>query len=134
MQVMHKAYGFDDDAMIWAGATFFGGISGHQEGVCGAVSAVGIALGLRYRDNSGEKEKERKAREQAIRKTGEIVKQFKERFGTIVCIDLVGVDFSDPVAARRHFENPPCGITDTCPDFVRFVVEKMVELEEQPED
>jgi len=130
---MHQAYGFEDDAMLWAGTTFFGGISGHQEGVCGAVSGVGISLGLHYRDTSGDKEKEQKARELAIGKTGEIVKQFKERFGSIVCIELVGVDFSDPEAARRHFENPPCGITDTCPDFVRFVVEKMIELEEQPE-
>lgn len=133
MRVMHQAYGFDDDAMLWAGTTFFGGISGHQEGICGAVSGIGIVLGLRYRDTSGDKEKEQKARELAIGKTGEIVKQFKKRFGSIVCIDLVGVDFSDPEAARRHFENPPCGITDTCSDFVRFVVEKMVELEGQPE-
>lgn len=126
---MHKAYDFDDDAMLWAGTTFFGGISGHQDGVCGAVSGVGIALGLRYRDTSGDKDKAQKARELAIQKTTEIVNQFKKRFGTIVCIDLVGVDFSDPEAAKRHFENPPCGITDTCPDFVRFVVEKMIELE-----
>ena len=134
MQVMHKAYGLDDDAMLWAGTTFFGGISGDQDGVCGAVSGIGIALGLRYRDTSGDKEKEQKSRELAISKTGEIVKQFKKRFGTIVCINLVGVDFSDPEAAKRHFENPPCGITDTCPDFVRFVVEKMIELEEQSEE
>ncbi|UCD08118.1 MAG: C_GCAxxG_C_C family protein [Dehalococcoidales bacterium] len=131
---MHKAYGLDDDAMLWAGTTFFGGISGHQDGVCGAVFGVGIALSFRHRDTSGDKEKEQQARELAIRKTGEIVKEFKARFGTIVCIDLVGVDFSDPEAARRHFENPPCGITDTCPDFVRFVVEKMIETEDQPEE
>jgi len=130
VQVMHKAYGFEDDTMLWAGTTFFGGISGHQDGVCGAVSGVGIALGLRYRDSSGNPEKEQKTHDLAIQKTGEIVRQFKERFGTIVCIDLVGVDFSDPEAARRHFENPPCGIADTCPDFVRFVVDKMMELEE----
>ena len=131
---MHRAYGFNDDAILWAGTTFFGGISGHQDGVCGAVSGIGIALGLRYRDTSGNRENEEKARELAIQKTGEIVKQFKERFGTIVCIDLVGVNFSDPEAARRHFENPPCGITDTCPDFVRFAVEKMIEIEKQPEE
>ena len=67
MQVMHKAYGLDDDTMLWAGTTFFGGISGHQDGVCGAVSGIGIALGLRYRDTSGDKEKEQKARETASR-------------------------------------------------------------------
>lgn len=134
MQVMHKAYGLDDDAMLWAGTTFFGGISGHQDGVCGAVSGIGIALGLRYRENSGDSEKAQQARETAIQKTGEIVRQFKKRFGTIVCIDLVGVDFSDPEAAKRHFENPPCGITDTCSDFVKFAVETMIELDEQPEE
>lgn len=131
---MHKAYGLDDDSMLWAGTAFFGGIAGHQTGVCGAVSGIGISLGLRYRDTSGDTENKQKASELVVRNTGEIVRQFKERFGTIVCIDLVGVDFSDPEAAKRHFENPPCGITDTCPDFVRFVVEKMIELEEQSEE
>jgi len=124
---MWEAYGYETDEMLWAGTSFFGGMAGDQDGVCGAVSAIGIALGFRYRDTSGDPAKARIAREEINRKAREIVKQFKKRFGTIICMDLVGVDFSDPEAARRHFENPPCGITDTCPDFVRFVVEKLVE-------
>ncbi len=125
---MHKAYGFDDDAMLWAGTAFFGGIAGHQDGICGAVSGLGIALGFRHRDTSGEKEKEQKAREQAIKKTGEIVRQFKEKFGSINCLELVGLDFSNPEDAKQFFGNPEKqGI---CAGYVRFAVEKLVELEE----
>lgn len=128
---MHKAYGLDDDAMLWAGTTFFGGISGDQDGVCGAVSGIGIALGIHYRDTSGNKEKEQKARELAISQTKEIVRQFKEKYGTINCIKLVGLDFSDPEAAKRYFNDPEKRAL--CSGCVRFVVEKMIELEEQSE-
>ena len=125
---MHQAYGLDDDAMLWAGTAFFGGISGDQDGVCGAVSGTGIALGIRYRDTSGDKEKEQKARELAISRTKEIVRQFREQYGTINCINLVGLDLSDPEAAKRYFNDPEKrGLCSSC---VRFVVEKMVELED----
>jgi C_GCAxxG_C_C family probable redox protein len=126
---MREAYGYESDEMLWAGTNFFGGIAGHQDGVCGAISALGIVLGFRYRDTSGDPEKIKQAKETAAGKAKEIVALFKKRFGSIICIDLVGVDFSDPEAARRHFENPPCGIADSCPDFVGFVVEKLMELE-----
>ena len=125
---MHKAYGLDDDAMIWAGTTFFGGISGHQDGICGAVSGLGIALGFRYRDTSGDSEKQQQARELAIRKTGEIVKQFKEKYGTINCFELVGLDYSDPKAVEAFMAVPEN--RRICPGFVRFIVEKMIELDE----
>ncbi|MBN2240405.1 MAG: C_GCAxxG_C_C family protein [Dehalococcoidales bacterium] len=119
----------EDDAMSWAGTNFFGGVAGYQEGPCGAVSGIGIALGFQYRDFSGDAEKVRQSREKAIRKAEEILKQFKEAFGSIICIDLVGVDFSDPEKARRFMEDPDNH--DRCPGFVRFAVEKMLEPDDE---
>jgi C_GCAxxG_C_C family probable redox protein len=124
---MWEANGGGDDSMLWAGTNFFGGIAGHQEGVCGAVSAIGVYLGFRYRSQSKDKEQVDQAIMEARRKTDEIVRKFKDKFGSIICIDLVGVDFSDPESARRFFEDNKT--ENRCPDYVEFAVEKLCELE-----
>jgi C_GCAxxG_C_C family probable redox protein len=120
---MHEAWNFNDDSMLWAATTFYGGIAGHQEGVCGAISGLGIALGFCYRNKSGDSQKDR---EEAGRKADEIVKQFKEKFGSIICLDLVGVDFSDPATVEEFMKNPDN--RDKCPGYVRFIVGKLVEM------
>ena len=88
---MWEAYGLDSDEMLWAGTNFYGGVAGHNEGPCGVVSAMAVILGTRYRQPSADKEKFDQAREEARKKTGELVKSFKDEFGTIVCQDLIGI-------------------------------------------
>ena len=124
---MREAWDMEDDAMLWAGTNFFGGIKGHQEGPCGAISGLAIALGFRYRDTSGDPEQAQKKKELANEKTDELVREFKEKFGSIVCLDLVGgADFSDPEQREKYHQDP--ANKDRCPGFVKFVVEKMLEL------
>ncbi len=115
--------------MLWAGTNFFGGIAGHQDGVCGAVSAIGVYLGLRYRCNSEDKEQVDRAIGEARQKTGEVVQAFKDKFGSIICRELVGVDFSDPEAVRHFFEDSEN--RNKCPGFVQFAVEKLCELDSE---
>lgn len=60
---------------------------------------------------------------------GELVKEFTEKLGSIICLDLVGIDFSKPDAHRlirelNVFENK-------CDKFVQFAIEKLYELEEK---
>jgi len=59
----------------------------------------------------------------------ELAKEFTKEFGTMVCIDLVGIDFSVPEQRRRYFAE---NITkDTCDRFVAFAVRKLYELEDK---
>jgi C_GCAxxG_C_C family probable redox protein len=127
VQVVHEAWGCNDDAMLRAGMLFYGGIAGHQEGPCGAISGLSIALGFRYRDSSGNPEKAQKAHDEAEKKANEIIEQFKEKFGSIICRDLVGVDFSQPDMVEKFMENPDN--RDRCPGYVRFIVEKLIEMD-----
>ncbi len=126
MQVVHEAWGMEDDAMLRAGMLFYGGIAGHQEGPCGAISGLSIALGFRYRDTSGNPEQAQKAHEKAENKANEIIAEFKGKFGSIVCRELVGIDFSKPELVEKFMENPDN--RDRCPGYVRFIVEKLVDL------
>ncbi len=124
MQVLHEAWGMKDDAMLQAGMLFYGGIAGHQEGPCGAISGLSIALGFRYYASSGNPEAAKNAHEEAEKKAKEIIAEFKEKFGSIVCRELVGVDFSKPELVEKFMENPDN--RDRCPGYVRFIVEKLV--------
>ncbi len=124
---MWEAYGLENEDLLWAGTTFFGGIAGYQKAPCGAVSASAVCLGLRHRCNLADKEKANQAKRDAGSKTGELVRSFAEKFGTIICQDLLGVDFSDPQAARHFFES---GMgEEKCHRYVQFVVEKLYELD-----
>ncbi len=124
---MHKAYGFDDDAMLWAGTAFFGGISRHTDGVCGAVSALGIYPGFRYRVPPGDNEKADKAKEEARAKTSELVQAFKDDFGSIICQDLLDIPDTGEEDVKRYMDSEQR--KELCNGYVRFVVEKLFKLD-----
>jgi C_GCAxxG_C_C family probable redox protein len=126
---MWEAYGLDDEDLLWSGINFYGGIAGNQKAPCGAVSASAISLGLRHRCTADDKEKSDKAKQDAGRKAGELVRSFAEKFGSIICLELLGVDLSDPENARRFFESGEG--EEKCHRYVQWVVEKLYELEEK---
>ena len=121
-----------DETYLWAGIPFIGGISGHQDAPCGAVSASTIFLGLKYRCPSDEKQKAKKGREKARTEANEFVRDFKNQFGDISCRELVGYDFSDTEAAQRAKE-AGAGMAN-CSKYIQFVLEKIYELENKAKD
>ena len=124
---MWEAYGLDNEDLLWSGTAFFGGIAGYQQAPCGAVSASAVCLGLRHRCSLDDKEKTQQARQDASQKAKTLVQSFTEKFGTIICLDLLGVDLSDPKAARQFFESGEG--ERKCHSYVQFVVEKLYELD-----
>jgi C_GCAxxG_C_C family probable redox protein len=126
---MWEAYGLDDEDLLWSGINFYGGIAGYQKAPCGAVSASAISLGLRYRCSLDDKDKSVKAKQDAGSKTSELVRSFAEEFGSIICLEILGVDLSDPEKARRFFESGEG--EKKCHNYVQWVVEKLYELEEK---
>ena len=126
---MWEADDMKDETYLWAGIPFMGGISGHQDAPCGAVSASTIFLGLKHRCSSSEKEKAKNGRLKARAEANEFVRDFKNQFNSISCRELVGLDFSDPEGAKA-FRETRAWIT-TCDKYVHFALEKLYDLDDK---
>lgn len=106
-----------------------GGIAGQQDGPCGAVSGGALVLGLRNSLSTKDKDEEKKAREDTYKDTEEFVKSFREKFGSITCIGLLGIDFTDEDAMKKAKDE---GIFEgKCTEHVKFAIEKLYEIEEK---
>ena len=126
---MWEAYPLGDEDLLWAGIAFMGGIAGQQQAPCGAVSAAAVCLGLRHRCSLADKQKAEQARQKVRQDASEVVRSFTNKFGTIICRDLLGFDFSDTEAARRFRES---GIwREKCDKYVQSTIEKLFELEQK---
>ena len=86
-------------------------------------------MGLRHRCSLAEKERSEQARLDARQDASRLVRSFTERFGTIICRDLLGLDFSDAEAVRRFVESGMW--KEKCDNYVQFVIEKLYELDER---
>ena len=126
---MWETYKLENEDFLWSGITFSGGIGGQQQAPCGAVSASAVCLGLRHRCDFNEKQQATQARQAARRDASELVRGFIEKFGTIICRDLVGLDFSKPEEYHQFRES---GIwREKCDKYVQFAIEKLYELDER---
>jgi len=105
--------GFDREETDPLTLCFGGGMmNGH---VCGAVSAAYMVIGAHF----GEVEK-------AEAVCDEFNKRFIEKHGSILCRELLGVDFSDREARDAAFEK---GRTiEKCPDFMSSAIDILEEL------
>ena len=109
-------YGFDKETALKLSSSFGGGM-GRMREVCGAVSAMFMIAGLEkgyVENNNDEIKAEHYSRIQNL------AKLFKDRNGTIICRELLGVDADDnPIPSKRtkeYYETRPCEeyIADVC--------------------
>jgi hypothetical protein len=89
---------------------------------------MAVYLGLRHRLPLSDKIAVNRAKGLIEKEASEIANEFMRRFGSLTCIDLVKVDFSDPKVRLRPPD--PSLSRDTCDRFVVFVIDKLYELEE----
>ena len=126
---MWEAYELGNEDLLWSCIAFNGGIAGQNQAPCGAVAASAVCLGLHHRSASADKQIAKQARLDARQDASELVSSFTEKFDTIICRDLTGLDFSKPEAYRQFQES---GIwKDKCDKYVQFVIEKLYELDER---
>jgi len=126
---MWETYELGNEDLLWSGIAFNGGIGGQQQAPCGAVSASAVCLGLRHCCPLTEKQQAKQSRQDARQDASELVRSFIEKFGTIICRDLIGLDFSRPEVYRQFLES---GLwKDKCNHYVQFVIEKLYELDEK---
>jgi len=124
---MWDVYGLGNEDFLWSCIAFMGGISGHQQAPCGALSASAVCLGLRHRCSLSDKEKAKKSRTIIRNDSGKVVEDFQKTFGDITCAGLLGIDFSRPGAYQEFRES---GVwKDKCNRYVEFIIEKLYVLE-----
>ena len=124
---MWEAYELGSEDLLWSGIAFTGGIGGQQQAPCGAISAAAICLGLHYRRFATDKQKTKQIRLDTREHANELIKDFTKKFGHITCLDLVGIDFSEPGEYQRFQES---GVwEEKCDHYVQFVIEKLYELD-----
>ncbi len=101
----------------------FGGGMGRLAGTCGAVTGAFMVIGLVHgMTKKGDLQQKERSYE-IIRK---FAKRFRERNGTLVCRELMGVDVSTP---EGFAEAKAKNIARTvCPKFVRDAAEILEEL------
>jgi C_GCAxxG_C_C family probable redox protein len=89
----HPLQGFGSDAMKIMSTT--GGSVSLTGTACGAVIGIATALGLAYGVDGTEPQDEyaKKKMENFMLSRG-IINEFKEKFGSVNCIDLTGLDFA----------------------------------------
>ncbi len=123
---MWESEGLGDEDNLWASINFFGGIAGQQEAPCGVVSSTAVCLGLRYRCPVADKETAKQARINARRDASEFVQGFKDKFGDITCLGLLGVSFSDTEAYQKLRESG--AQQGKCDSYLMYAIEKLYEL------
>jgi len=126
---MWEAYELGNEDLLWSCTAFNAGIGGQQQAQCGAISAGAVCLGLRHRCSPEDKQKVKQARLDARQDASKLVSSFAERFGNIICLDLVGIDFSKPGRYQQFLES---GVwKEKCDSYVQFVIERLYELDEK---
>ncbi len=121
---MWETEGLGPDDVLWASIAFNGGIAGKQQAVCGAVSSGTVCLGLRHRTSDPE---QADAARRAVRRDAALLAEgFNDEFGSLICIELIEVDFTQP-GAREYFRES--GIQESkCLNYVKWTVRRLYEL------
>ena len=107
-------------------ASSFGGGMGRLREVCGAVSAMFVAAGLKYGYTSPDNDK---IKAEHYKRIQELAEKFKEKHNTIICRELLGLKCKtdSPIPEKRtdeYYKNRPCEqiIADACEIMADYLV------------
>ena len=122
LSVFAGDFGLDNTTAIKI-ATGFGGGIGHSGETCGAVNGAVMVISLR----SGlSLEKTYFSNQKVYDIVGWMMDEFKKRNGSVRCLDLIGVDFSNAESYREALRKNV--FYTTCSKFVRDAVEIVEEI------
>ena len=129
MQVLQAMLDLPLKGYSWATAGYMGAISSGQT-TCGLLIGGSIAIGLRCgQGKEGIPEEHEQERNKAIHAVYELYGDFLKEFGSTDCKTLSHCDFSNPEELNRYTQNK--GWKNTCDIFLKFVVNKCIELAEK---
>ncbi len=89
----------------------FGGGMGRMREVCGAVSGMLMAAGLKY---GGYDPSDRKAKAEHYKRVQELAASFREANGSIICRELLGLNvksesYIPEERTAEYYKKRPCG-------------------------
>jgi len=88
--------------------------------LCGSISSVAIAIGLKYGRTRAEEDPQ-----PIWRMVDKYVAEFKEKFGHVNCRQLTGLDLKTEEGLKEYFEK----VHDyACAARIRFAVKKALEI------
>jgi len=88
--------------------------------LCGSVSSIAMAIGIKYGRNNPEENPQ-----PTWNMVDKYVAEFKDRFGYTNCRELTGLDIKTKEGLKEYFTN----VHDyTCADRIRFAVRKGAEI------
>jgi C_GCAxxG_C_C family probable redox protein len=113
-----EAFGLDCNCSPRIATAFGGGMAGCGK-VCGALTGAMMALSLKFgRDVSEDTD----AKATTYANVRELSAAFAERFGSIHCFDLIGIDLTTPEGLQRATELDLHN--NLCPKYVAFAAEQ----------
>jgi len=98
LTVYGEQYGIDPEKARLLGRTLAGGIARQGE-TCGYVTAAILILGHAQNDKD-----EAQARKKTHPVVMELIRRFKERYGTMMCKELLGADMSTEEGLKKVLE------------------------------
>lgn len=124
---MWETTGLGEEDLLWASTAFMGGIAGQQQAPCGVISSAAVFLGLRNRCPMADKQRAKEARLKTRNQAAQLVKGFEERFGTIICKELIGINTSDPKEYERFRQS---GIwREKCNKAIEYAIDRLYDYE-----
>ncbi len=124
LTVYGEQYGIDSEKARLLGRTLSGGIAGQGE-TCGYVTAALLILAY-AQDDKNEAEARKKTHPVAM----ELIRRFKERYGTMICKELLGADFSTEEGIQRIQEEKlvakHCHSADGIGWYVAGILEELI--------
>ncbi len=123
--------GLDFSAAMRLSSSFGGGM-GRMREVCGAVSGMLMVLGLKYGYSDPKAFAEKSEHYSRVQK---YAGAFKEKYGSIICRELLGLDLKDgefdapdpEKRSRAYYQKRPCA------ELVGYAAELLESLEPLPE-
>jgi C_GCAxxG_C_C family probable redox protein len=122
----HPLPGFE--ANIMKAASSLGGGVGGWGSACGAATGAVIALGLVQGTDGEETIEEFQKRRGQLREISQVLlKEFEDTFGSLNCMDLLGVDRRTEEGKARYVELKAQGLVK-CDDYVDWAARRALEL------
>jgi C_GCAxxG_C_C family probable redox protein len=109
-------------------ASNFGGGVGGWGSICGAVSGANMALGLLYGTDGTEsfdEFMEKRDKQKSLAK--EFMRSFEDKFGSVNCLKLLGVDFRTEEGNKIYEEMKARGETH-CGEYVEWAAKKTLDI------
>jgi C_GCAxxG_C_C family probable redox protein len=117
-----ERYGLDEPTAMKVACAYGGGIARTGD-TCGSVTGAWMAIGLAHGKATREDDA---AKEHTYALTRAFSKRFRERQGSLVCKELIGIDIGTPEGSKAAAES---GVfREKCPELVRCAAEILEEL------